>query len=1015
MTSAGATPMPAGTPGAPGERPGPLYRLGGWVRTHPGLVVLLVAPLVVFAVPLFSGRVFLDGDNFLQNFPLRVLVGRYLHHGALPLWNPYLFSGTPLLGGFSSGAAYPTNWLMAVLPPFTAWTINLALAYDVAVAGMYIFLRRQPVSSTAATFGAATFAFAGYMSAQIVHVDIVQGAAWLPWMLVAVHGLTGGAVDLAGTTVEMPPGEPNLEGDRAGGRRRARGWVGLLALAVGMSLLTGGAESVVDSGVLVAIYWIGRLVTLGRFRRKERRPLVRSTLSILCGVALGFLLGSAQSIPGLAFQARSQRAGSSYQFFSSGSLPGRLVTLVASPFLLGTNRNQPGFYVGPYNLQEVTSYVGALALIAGCSLLVRRWRRRPEARSWWVWYVVLVVGLLSALGGETPFGHVLFLLPVINTERLLNRNLLLVDFSLAVLLAWWVHLLLAGRPHGTRGPRSASRPADPTPARRWWERGRRAEVVATCAPLAVITAVCVIFWADGPGFQRFLGIQFMVDGATRHKTAALATVGALVATAATLVVLSERRLSTPTLRRLLGAVLAADLIVFNLFTIAAPTTQTLALAQGATAARFTTLVGDARFLIYDPDELDDPQLYALGQTDLNVLNQVHSGQGYAALTDGNYTNATGAHYQEDLAPASLAGTVWDELNARTLLSLPGYFMTPVQPTSGPGTSGTAPSIPFPATPNVYNGAPAAATGPVAIGPGQSHRWYFGGALTLDSAAFDVLHGDVADVTVGLVTTTGAVEWLGARGPGVVRRGQGRAVEVSLATPAPAGGLIVRNDGTAPTVVDIPTARTAETGAVMLNGVLQYGVDWPHWKFTGTFGPFGVFENTATRGWAWAGARGGGAPPPGAEVTAGAPETNGRQQVVVHAPSALVLERSVSWTTGWHATVQPVEPPSGTNRAGRALGPARSTTVYQNGVVQQMALPSPGDYLVTFTYSPNSARVGIAVSALAAGALALWGAWELLGSRRRRRRVPPSPDDAGSISWRSMVRSRSGADVRGSSR
>ena len=87
-----------------------------------------------------------------------------LDHGDLPLWNPYLFSGTPLLGGFNAGAAYPVTWLMAILPVFTAWTLNLALAYDVALAGMYLFLRRQSISSTAATFGAATFAFAGYMS-----------------------------------------------------------------------------------------------------------------------------------------------------------------------------------------------------------------------------------------------------------------------------------------------------------------------------------------------------------------------------------------------------------------------------------------------------------------------------------------------------------------------------------------------------------------------------------------------------------------------------------------------------------------------------------------------------------------------------------------------------------------------------------------------------------------------------------------------------------------------------------
>src|SRR5664280_784197 len=214
MTAAGREPTVIGPHGATGGRTDALHRLAGWVRTHPGLVVLLVAPLVVLTVPLFCGRVFLDGDNFLQNFPLRVLVGRYLQHGALSLWNPYLFSGTPLLGGFNAGAAYPTNWLMAVLPPVTAWTINLALVYDVAVGGMYVFLRRQPVDSTAATFGAATFAFAGYMTAQIVHIDIVQGAAWLPWMLVAVHELTGGGAGRVDETVDPLASEPADPVDR---------------------------------------------------------------------------------------------------------------------------------------------------------------------------------------------------------------------------------------------------------------------------------------------------------------------------------------------------------------------------------------------------------------------------------------------------------------------------------------------------------------------------------------------------------------------------------------------------------------------------------------------------------------------------------------------------------------------------------------------------------------------------------------------------------------------------------
>ena len=78
-----------------------------------------------------------------------------------------------------------------------------------------------------------------------------------------------------------------------------------------------------------------------------------------------------------------------------------------------------------------------------CSL--KRWRRRPEAGQWWIWYVILAVGVLSSLGDQTPFAHLMYLIPGVRSERLLNRNLLLVDMTLAVLLAWWVHLTLQDR------------------------------------------------------------------------------------------------------------------------------------------------------------------------------------------------------------------------------------------------------------------------------------------------------------------------------------------------------------------------------------------------------------------------------------------------------------------------------------------------------------------------------------------------------------------------------------------
>ncbi len=969
-----SAPGPALTVGRPPDAPsgpGPAWpRATGWARAHAALMVLMLVPFVVLASPLLFGNVFLDGDNFIQNFPLRALVGRDLGHGMLPLWNSYLFSGTPLLAGFNAGAVFPATWLMAVMPAFTAWTLSFAAVYDIGLVGMYLFLRRQGICPTAATFGAATFSFAGYMSAQIVHVDLIQGAAWLPWMLLAVHGLT--------------ERDDHPTGARAG-IGRARRWVALLAVASGLSALSGGVEAIIDGVVVVLIYWGGRLVTLDYLRRDGRRTLVTPVVTLVLGLTGGAILGAAQWIPGGIFAAHSQRTGSSYDFFTSGSLPGRLITLLDAPFVLGTNQNEPAFYAGPYNFPEVTSYVGILALIAACVLLVRRWRTRPQSHHWQVWYVILLVGLVSALGNQTYFGRVLYLVPGLNSQRLLNRNLLLVDCSLAVLLAWWSHLMLTT----PDAPVAMSPGRAPSTVRGWWKAGRRAELVATCAPFALSALLCLALWVAGPLLDKFLEASMPVSEVTRFKLAVLVTAGTMIAGAATWIVLARARFSAKTLGRLLGTVLAADLVLFNVFMLRPPVGQAQAQAKGPAAAAFTSAVGDGRFIIYDPDRFYGDQLLAMGQTDLNIFNRVPSAQGYTALTDGDYYQATGAHLQEDLRPTTLAGPVWDTLNVTTLLSLPAYFVTPAAPVPA-ATAAAANVIPFPT--NVLGGhlrpvhsapPPSGTDGPFPVARDAVRRWYFGGVLTVGSWSLPLDGGEAQGLRVGLLSVTGRVRWLPSTAVHRSGRAGHRTIEVSLPAPTPAGGVVIQVGPSGHLVVGAPSARTAEAGEVILDGLMQAGVTHPHWTFTGTLGPFGVFRNTDARGWAWLENPSGTTAPAGSTVSAAAPGPGGGQRIAVHATSALALIRSESWATGWQATLRAAPRPGSRPSDGRPV-PA---TVTKDGLAQRVAVPGRGDYLFTFTYAPASVPVGIVVSAAATTGLVLWGVAEVIRWWWRRRRRP----------------------------
>src|SRR5580658_8178169 len=125
-------------------------------------VALLIAlPAVIFGVPALLGHPVLLGDDLTQNFPLRVLTGDQIRDGHLPLFDPYNWSGAPVLAGWNAGAAYPLTWLFAILPATAAWTINMIATWATAGLGLFWFLRALRLARLASFLGALSFAFAG--------------------------------------------------------------------------------------------------------------------------------------------------------------------------------------------------------------------------------------------------------------------------------------------------------------------------------------------------------------------------------------------------------------------------------------------------------------------------------------------------------------------------------------------------------------------------------------------------------------------------------------------------------------------------------------------------------------------------------------------------------------------------------------------------------------------------------------------------------------------------------------
>lgn len=877
------------------------------------MAILVLLPCLVFGVPALLGHLVVPGDDLIQNFPLRVLAGREIAAGHLPLFDPYIWSGAPLLPGWNAGAAYPLTLLFAVLPGPAAWTLNLIATWVSAGLGMFWFLRGSRLSSLASFLGALTFAFAGAMPAQVSHFGLVAGLSWVPLALLAVLRLTE---------------------DRSWASSLR--WACVLAVAVGLTILAGEPRAIDNACLVIVIYAGWRLARSGR-------RFGPALIAVAGGIGLAVCLGAVQLLPGLAAVSTSQRAATSMALYSSGSLAPRELLLLLVPDLAGGSGSfgQPAYFAN-YSLVEVTSYAGILPLVAAAALLGRL-RRRARPPEWVVWHVTALVGVACALGGFTPLGHLLVHLPLFGDQRLQSRNIGVLDLALAVLFAYW-----ADDPVGAK-----SRVGGQDSRRRIaLERA-----LGALPPLAVVAVVAIaVSWPAGLlGWLAAGGTGVPAPGRIVPEVLPYALLGAA---AAGLVIFGHRL--RPVLRsRLLCGFVAIDLVVFTLFAVVAVgvgngTRATVPGTAGPAAATrpIAALGYPGRYAIYDPALLDNGELKALGEPDINVTSGMPSIQGYSSIVDGPYAAATGSHKatgqgQDALAPRAIADGTLGQLDTSVLLTVTQYLVTtgrePRQLAAPPGT------------------------GDRVVASGQRATWYLGAPLQVtrltvpDSAAA----ADAASGTqLGLITPGGSTRWFRAAAVGASTLG------VRLAAPV-AGIAVTGRGGSQPLKLGPPTIVTTAGMKVVADGQLQNALVPPQWGFAGRDGPFAVFtDHDARAALTVTGLHGTAAA--GASVRQLSGSADEPTAAAVRSRAGVRVIRAVADIPGWTATWRPRH------------GPPTALAVRRDGIVQSVDVPA-GSGVVTWTYKPPGLEAGLALSLAAVAAII---AAMLAAGLARRRGWPP---------------------------
>ncbi len=907
--------------------------------------LLIGLPLLIYGLPAVLGHMNLPGDDLLQNFPLRVLVGRQLRSGTFPSFDPYIWSGAPLLAGWNAGAMYPFTMLFAVLPGAAAWAVNELVVYWVAGLGTFALLRALRLGTLASLLGASAFAFAGMLDVQIVHFGLVAGMSWTPILALSV-----------------------LQLSRSERWSTRLGWILVLGVAGSLTVLAGEPRAIDSVLIVVALYALWLCTRLGS-------RMWSFLASVVSGALLAVLVSAVQWLPGLKAVATSQRAAGTFDLFSAGSLHPHWLGLFFVPYLLGGSGSfGTASWFATYNLPEVMGYVGILATTAAFGLVgtlrLRALRPLPE---WLVWEVVAVVGVLLALGGNTPLGRLVWHLPLFGDQRLQSRNLVIVDFAFAVLLAYWVQAFLDRRAARIGAPGSRWRPSI--------DRFQAFSLV----PVVVSGLLSIAALVAPARVATFVG--FTQDAAQASGERPLFAVSLLLAVATAMVILRGERERVRAREWMLLGIAVADLLAFNLtaaWSIAAgapainagsPSAVASFGSPGATAGgsrelrRVAATLGvSSRYVIYNPLLLAGNQLAAVQTADLNVLDRRFSAQGYGAIVDAHYATTTGTHAPsgqglDTVSPSAIANGILDQLDVTALVTLPSYVLVP----QGTSAAGASPS----STPSGV-----ATTGARTIAPMSPATWSFAEALTVRSVIVRPVGPPRSPIplsgwSIGLMQASGALRSF----PPVRAVRHGDAVELLLGKPSTGVGLVLESSTYQGTIA-APMVRTPAGVSYVLDGPLADAVVKGGWSFLGNLGPYAFFTNhhadpplrlaplpgSSTRSLT------------GATVRAVAGSAVEPSAAAVTSPNGTEVIRSVAAIPGWTATWYPDR------------GSPRRLALRRHGLVQATVVPA-GSGVVTWHYDGPGVQGGVVVTL---AGLACVAALAIVAVLRRRSRSLEEP-------------------------
>lgn len=357
-------------------------------------------PWVVFWRIALGHQTWAGGDISAYHYPLMAVSTAQWRHGRMPLWNPYLYGGTPLAAAQQASVFYPLNVLLwLLLPPWLM--LGHSVLVHLSLAGLSIFMLLRSVKShpLAALLGGIAFELSGFAMSHIGHVNIIRV---LPWAGFTLWGL-------------------NRWADTRKGR-----YLSAVSFTMALLLLSGYPQVILYSSLLVFSYPLFMAIEADS---GKARLFLTGLLALFVGVGLSGI----QTVPTahMWFTQEYLRPGEvSYEAFARFSFhPAYLATLLFPRARSGT-------------FAEMVTYIGAAPLLLAIYAL---WGLRMDRHSRFRWFfaVWLVLALVLSMGRFVPsLSRFLFSVPIYKGLAVPSRHLLECGLCLAVLAGLGLDRLL---------------------------------------------------------------------------------------------------------------------------------------------------------------------------------------------------------------------------------------------------------------------------------------------------------------------------------------------------------------------------------------------------------------------------------------------------------------------------------------------------------------------------------------------------------------------------------------------